>query len=122
MSKKILLADDDGALRALIVAALGNGERWRLLEARNGLEALALARMERPDLVLMDMSMPYLNGMEVSRQLKADPETKGLAIILITGFPQERDRESAQQIGVEYFPKPFSPAALLKKVEEVLGR
>lgn len=122
MVKKILLADDEEPVRALVAATLKNDNRYQLLEARNGMEALELARRERPDLVLLDVVMPHIDGFEVCRQLKADPATRHITVIMLTALAQEADKERGQQVGADgYFTKPFSPLALLNKVDEVLG-
>jgi CheY-like chemotaxis protein len=120
--KKILLADDEEPLRALVAATLRDDTRYHLLEARDGLETLEVARREKPDLILLDILMPKLNGFEVCRQLKDDPETRGITIVMLTALAAEADKERGQEVGADdYFHKPFSPTALLEKVEEVLG-
>lgn len=121
MFKRVLLADDDEAVRALVKATLNDSKRWQIIEARNGLEALGLAKSEKPDLIILDVAMPYLNGFEVCRQLKDNPETRGIIILLITGFPKDEHLERVQQVGANgYLSKPFSVADLLIKVEEAL--
>ena len=120
--KKILLADDEEPSRALMVATFRDGDRYQLLEARTGVEALEMARREKPDLILLDILMPNMDGFEVCCRLKADPDTKTITIILITALAQEAGKRRGQEVGADGFvTKPFSPAALLKKAEEVLG-
>ena len=121
MFKRVLLADDDEAVRALVKATLNDTKRWQIIEARNGLEALGLAKSEKPDLIILDVSMPYLNGFEVCRQLKDNPETRGISILLVTGFPKDEHMERVRQVGANgYLSKPFSVADLLIKVEDAL--
>jgi CheY-like chemotaxis protein len=122
MSKKILLADDEEPVRALVAATLMADGRYLLLEAENGEQALEIARTEKPDLIFLDILMPLMDGLEVCRRLKTDPETRGLTIIMLTALAQEADMERGREAGADgYFTKPFSPTALLQKAEEVLG-
>ncbi|MGI8553505.1 MAG: response regulator, partial [Dehalococcoidia bacterium] len=75
--KKILIADDERSLRLLVGATL-EGDKIQILEARDGAEALAMARSERPDLLLLDVQMPVMTGFEVCEQLKRDPGTRDI--------------------------------------------
>jgi CheY-like chemotaxis protein len=119
---KILLADDEPAVRRLVTATLADESRYRILEASNGVEALAVARAEQPALVLLDVNMPDMDGFEVCRALKSDPATRGIVVVMLTAMAQAVDRERGQAVGADgFFTKPFSPLALLEKVEEVLG-
>lgn len=120
--KKILLVDDEEAVRALVRETVRDDTRYKLLEARDGLEALEIARKEKPDLILLDAVMPAFDGFEVCRQLKSDPATKGAVIIMLSALAQEADRRKAQSVGSDgYFSKPFSPTALIRTVEEALA-
>ncbi|MBI4289392.1 MAG: response regulator [Chloroflexi bacterium] len=121
-ARKILLADDEEPVRALLAATLNGGSGYKVLEARDGIEALEVARVERPDLVLLDVMMPGMDGLEVCRCLKADPETDGIAVIILTAMAQDADRARALEAGANgYLTKPFSPSALLAKLEETLA-
>src|SRR5581483_8553073 len=120
--KKILLADDEPAVRRLVTATLADESRYQILEASDGAEALRLARAERPAMMLLDVNMPEVDGFEVCRALKADPETQGIVVVMLTAMAQVSDRERGVAVGADgFFTKPFSPLALLEKVEEVLG-
>ena len=120
--KKILLAEDEDAVRTLVRETIRDDSRYRLLEARNGKEALEIARREKPDLILLDIIMPIYDGFEVCRQVKSDPVTKETTIIMLTALTQESDREMAKSMGADgYLTKPFSPTSLIQKVEEALG-
>jgi CheY-like chemotaxis protein len=120
--KKILLADDEPAVRRLVTATLADETRYQILEAGDGAEALALARAEQPALLLLDVNMPELDGYEVCKALKADPATRGIVVVMLTAMAQPADRERGLAVGADsFFTKPFSPLALLEKVEEVLG-
>ena len=120
--KKILLVDDEPAVRRLVMATLADESRYQILEAGNGAQALALARAERPALVLLDVNMPEMDGFEVCRALKSDAATRTIVVVMLTAMAQPADRERGLAAGADgFFTKPFSPLALLEKVEEVLG-
>lgn len=119
--KKILLVDDEAPLRALVSATL-EASHYEFLQATNGKEGLEVARREKPELILLDVAMPEIDGFEVCRQLKADPETSGITIIILTALSQEANRRRGREVGADgYIVKPFSPTALLKKAQEILG-
>jgi two-component system phosphate regulon response regulator PhoB len=116
---KLLIADDEPAVRALVHATL-EGDDYLILEAGDGMEALEVSQTERPRLVLLDIMMPRLDGLEVCRRLKRDPHTREIVVVMLTAQAQERDRGMAAGAD-EYFTKPFSPLALLRMVEELRG-
>lgn len=117
--KKVLLAEDDESVRALVAAILNSDGRYQFLEARNGVEALEVARREKPELILLDIRMPEMDGFEVCRHLKMDPTTRDMTIIMLTALAQEEDKVQSRQAGADgYFTKPFSPTALLKRVAD----
>jgi len=119
MTKKILLADDDPRIRRLVAATLGN--HYRLLEAADGEQALEVARRETPDLVLLDVRMPRMDGFEVCRRLKTSQDTSAVRVIMLTGMGSDEDQQMGRQVGADgYFVKPFSPRALLDKLSEML--
>jgi CheY-like chemotaxis protein len=116
---KLLIADDEAPVRRLIRVTL-EGEDFTILEASDGVEALTIARIELPTLLLLDVMMPGMDGVEVCRQLKADPDTKGIVVLLLTALTQKADRERGLAAGADgWFTKPFSPLALLRRVDEV---
>ena len=122
MTKAVLLADDEVMIRTLIAATLGFEDRYQVLVARDGEEALTTAQREKPDLICLDIMMPGRNGYEVCQALKGDPETAQIKVIMLTALAQESDRWKALEAGADdYVTKPFSPRALLEKVEEVLS-
>ena len=88
---KLLIADDEPAVRALVHVTL-EGDDYEILEAADGVEALEKARDQSPRLVLLDIMMPRLDGLEVCRQLKADPDTSDIVVVMLTAQAQERDR------------------------------
>jgi CheY-like chemotaxis protein len=117
--KRLLIADDEDGVRSLVRMTL-EADGFEILEARDGQEALAVAREQGPDLMFLDVMMPGESGIEVCRALKADPRTAGITIVMLTAQAQDRDREDGFAAGADdYFTKPFSPVNLLSKVEEV---
>ena len=127
MAKKILIADDEEPLRLLVRATLEledtSGEGlYEIIEATDGNEALEMVRKERPELVLLDIQMPGLSGLEVCKMLKDDPATSDLTIVMLTAKGQQSDRERGFAAGADdYFAKPFSPLELLQLVDRVMG-
>jgi CheY-like chemotaxis protein len=118
---KLLIADDEPAVRALVHATLED-DGYLILEAGDGLEALEVSRSEHPRLVLLDIMMPRLDGLEVCRRLKRDPDTREIVVVMLTAQAQERDRDRGMAAGADdYFAKPFSPLALLRMVELLRG-
>ena len=118
--KTVLLADDEENLRILARITLDNPE-YRIIEAVDGSTALALARTEQPDLIVLDWMMPGTSGIEVARTLRENLATAHIPIILLTAKGQEADREQGRLVGANaYLVKPFSPLDLLEKVEEIL--
>lgn len=118
---RVLLADDDSGLRRLVSATLGSAD-FELLQAIDGEEALQLARSSSPDLVLLDVNMPRLDGFEVCRALKRDPATADIKVVMLTARGAETDRARAREAGADdYFVKPFSPVQLLNRVYALLA-
>jgi DNA-binding response OmpR family regulator len=121
LKRRVLLADDDPGLRRLIGTTLGT-EDFDLLQADDGEQALQIARQQHPELVLLDVNMPKLDGFEVCRHLKSEPETSGIKVVMLTARSEEVDRARGREAGAdEYFTKPFSPVQLLNKVYALLG-
>ena len=90
-----------------------------MVEAENGEGAIASAQASRPDLILMDIQLPILDGYEATRRLKADPDLKSIPIIVVTSYALSGDEEKARLAGCDdYVAKPFSPRLLLTKIKE----
>lgn len=118
--RKILLVDDDPGILRLLGMTLGS-ELFELLYAADGAEALRLAQLERPDLILLDVNIPGPSGFEVCRALKSNPATSHLRIVMLTADGSARALALGRTVGAdEYFVKPFSPRALLEKAYEIL--
>src|SRR5579862_3182187 len=109
MPKRILLADDDASLRALIRTTLGSD--YHVAEAVDGAQTIALACSTHPDLLLIDADMPLLDGFAVSRTLRANPETREVPIVMLTGSnPAEHSQKRVAAELTGYLRKPFSPS------------
>jgi len=118
----ILLAEDDPDILHMVAYKLRRAG-FEVIETTDGLAALDACRRERPDLVLLDVRMPRLDGIAVCRELRAGPRTGDLPIVMLTARAREQDRELALAAGAtDYVVKPFSPRALVERVEAVLAR
>jgi DNA-binding response OmpR family regulator len=118
----VLAADDDEDLLELVAFRLGRAG-YTVLQARDGEEALELARRELPDLGVFDVMMPKLDGFELTRRLRADEATTRMPIILLTARGQDTDVSEGFDAGADdYLRKPFSPQELSRRVQAMLGR
>ena len=116
----ILVADDEPPILELIRFTLED-DRVRVVEARDGLEALRLAQAVRPELCILDVQMPELDGLAVCRLLRQDPGLAGSRIVMLTAASQEADRVRGLAAGADgYLTKPFSPLALFSLVRSLL--
>lgn len=119
---KVLIADDSMTVRSLVAARL-RADGYEVLEAEDGEEALTVAREQRPDLCVLDKVMPKLDGFEVVRLLREDPDTAAIPIVMLTERRSEDDVLGGLRLGVEeYMPKPFSPHELSARVRRALAR
>ena len=118
----VLVADDDSDVLALVVRRLERSG-YRVIAAEDGAEALRLAQANVPDLAVLDIMMPKLNGYEVTQRLRDDPATERMPVILLTARVQEADVNRGFAAGADdYIKKPFSPQELSSRVQAVLGR
>lgn len=119
---KILLVEDNEMNRDMLSRRLER-RGYQVLIALDGEKGVAMAQSEAPDLVLMDMSLPVLDGWEATRRLKAEPETRAIPIIALTAHAMVGDREKAIEAGCDdYDIKPVDFARLLEKIEAILGK
>jgi CheY-like chemotaxis protein len=119
----ILIVDDEPAVRAMVHMSLRLKDHFRILEVGNATDALAKAAAEHPDLILLDVALPDHDGFWVCRQLKGNPETSEIQVIMLTAMGLPSDREQAMQAGADgYIVKPFSPRALLEELDQRLIR
>jgi two-component system cell cycle response regulator DivK len=120
MTKRILIVEDQEDNRRILrdlLTSVGYG----LIEAVTGPEGVRLAREHRPDLILMDVQLPELDGHEATRQIKAAPELRSIPIVVVTSYALSGDEAKALAAGADaYVTKPFSPRQLLAKVRELL--
>ena len=123
MSKeKILVVDDEQDLVKLIRYHLEK-EGYKVISAYNGEDALFLTRKERPDLIILDLMLPGIDGLEICKKLKADQELAHTAIIMLTAKGEESDITMGLKLGADdYMTKPFSPKELVARVQAVLRR
>lgn len=118
----ILLVEDNATIRhafSILLEETG----YRVAQAASGQEALAVARSDAPDLILMDLGLPDMSGLDVTRQLKADPETSAIAVVALTGRGLDSDREACLAVGcVDYIRKPVDTAKLISAIPTYFGR
>ena len=118
--KKILIVDDTEFNRDLVVQLLE--EDYDMVIAENGEEALAVTETERPDLILMDLGMPVMDGWEATRKLKANDALKHIPVIAVTSHAMVGDEIDARKAGCDdYLPKPIDDELLLKKIKNFIG-
>jgi len=121
MAKKVLVVEDDTDNRRIVAKVL-SVEGYEIVEATDGVEALAQARAERPDLILMDLALPNMDGWEATRRLKQDPATRAIPVVALTAFAMRGDEEQARAAGCDdYVPKPARPAAIREIVKKYTG-
>lgn len=117
----ILICEDDPSLRELIQVVIGDG--YRFAETDDGLDAVRLVHELQPDLVLLDMMLPGLSGLDVLRAMRSEPDLAETPAIVITAFSGESERREAREAGADRFVgKPFDPDGLKATVEELLAR
>ena len=121
MTQRTVLYVEDNEYNRKIVRQLLGRTSYRLLEALDGESGVAVARQELPHLILMDVQLPKMSGLEATRTLKADPRPRDIPIIVITSFALSGDREKAAAAGADsYLAKPYSPRELLALVRQFL--
>jgi two-component system cell cycle response regulator DivK len=121
MRAKTILYVEDNEVNRKIVRDLLKRTSYRLLEAADGETGVAMARRERPDLILMDLQLPRISGIEATRTLRREPATADTPIIAITSFALAGDEEQAKAAGATtYLAKPYSPRALMGLIRSLL--
>ena len=122
MAEKVILSVEDNEANRRIIRDLFTKKGYRVVEAVNGEEAVTVAKQEKPDLILMDVQLPRMDGYEATRQIKADPELEPIPVLAVTSYALGGDREKALAVGcADYVAKPFRPRELVAKVEKLLG-
>ena len=122
MTKKFLIVDDEERLRELVQACLEDLGGWATVTARSGKEALQIAETQAIDAIVLDVSMPDMDGFTVYEKLQANPVTKSIPVILLTAKILPSDRTRFAQMGIAgVIPKPFDPATISQEVAAILG-
>ncbi|MCC6195201.1 MAG: response regulator [Burkholderiales bacterium] len=120
IGQRILVVDDNEDNRQILIDLLTSAG-YAIIEATNGLDAVALATRERPDMVLMDIQLPGIDGHEATRRIRAEPALARMPVIAVTSYALAGDDRKAAEAGCDdYVTKPFSPRALLAKVRTLL--
>ena len=120
MSRRILVVEDDEDSRRIVTKVL-TGEGYDVVEVLTGAAALTAVREGRPDLILMDLALPGMDGWEATRQIKAAPDSADIPIVALTAFAMRGDEERARAAGCDaYVSKPFQPQALRDVVRRLL--
>jgi len=118
MPRKILIVDDEPFMLRLIQHHLENAG-YQMIKARNGREAVEAAAREKPCLIVMDAMMPNMDGLTALRQLKQEPSTRDIPVIMLTANPHKYSQEDAESSGAAIFlTKPFSPTQLLEEIRK----
>jgi CheY-like chemotaxis protein len=120
MAARILVVDDEPSIVRLVKATL-EGRGYNVVDAYDGTEALAQVKLHKPDLILLDIMMPHMDGREVRKRLLADPETKDIPVIhlsVVGAF--EKQREALSEGETDYITKPFAPSELADRVADML--
>ncbi|MBD2681253.1 MULTISPECIES: response regulator [Nostoc] len=122
MNRSILIVDDEEDVQAIAKLGLEMGAGWNVLTACSGREALKVAANFKLDVILLDMMMPDMDGRATLQQLKANPVTQSIPVILLTAKVQDSDRDSFTGLDVAaVFAKPFRPLKLAGQISEALG-
>ena len=122
MNKTILVVEDQEDNRQILRDLLASSG-FLMIEAHDGQQALAMARSQRPDLILMDIQLPVVDGYEATRSIKRDPELKHIPVIAVTSYALSGDEELAREAGCDaYVAKPYSTRHLLAKIGQFLER
>jgi len=119
--RRVLIADDETNIRNILDYTL-HAEGFEVIPARDGEEAFALAQSLRPDVIILDVMMPGVDGIATCRRLKADRRTARIPVIMLTARTTRADRRAGGDAGADaYMTKPFSPARLIAAVQDLLG-
>ena len=120
MAKRILVVEDQEDNRQILRDLLSSAG-FEMVEAEDGQQALVAAAEHRPDLILMDIQLPVLDGYEATRRIKANPDLKAIPVIVVTSYALSGDEGKARDAGCDaYVTKPYSPRQLLAKIREYL--
>ena len=122
MAALVLVVDDDPVIQRLLRVNF-EMEGYDVIVAKDGVDGLEKARAERPDIVVLDIMMPRMSGLDVAKALKSDPDTASMPVLLLSAKAQEADLRAGEDSGAdEYLTKPFDPLQLLQRVEYLLAK
>jgi two-component system, cell cycle response regulator DivK len=120
--QKTVMIVEDNELNMRLFRDLLTAFGYRTVETRDGLQALDLARTEKPDLILMDIQLPHVSGLDVTRWMKADDDTAAIPIIAVTAFAMRGDEERIREGGCQgYLSKPITVSTFMAKIREFIG-
>jgi two-component system, chemotaxis family, chemotaxis protein CheY len=120
--KKILITEDSPTMRSLLVSTIETLEGYEIVEAASGFEALRLLPREKVDLIITDINMPDINGLELISYVKNNPNYRNIPLFIISTESSEKDREKGLALGAdEYLVKPFNPLKLQELIRRYLG-
>jgi DNA-binding response OmpR family regulator len=122
VEKKILVIEDDPAISRLVDYSLRH-EGYTVIPATNGLEGIRKAHREKPDLIILDVMLPGMDGFEICARLRAEPATARLPILMFSAKAQEIDKNTGLKVGADdYLPKPAAPAEIVSRVAKLLAQ
>ena len=122
MAKKILVIEDDPAISRLVDYSLRH-QGFEVIAATNGLEGIRKAHKEAPDLIILDVMLPGMDGFEICHKLRSEEDTAQLPILMFSAKAQEIDKNTGLKVGADdYLPKPATPAEIVKRVEKLLEK
>jgi len=122
MTKRILVVEDQEDLRGMLRDLLTSSS-YEMLEAADGEAGVAKAKSDRPDLIVMDIQLPVLDGYEATRRIKVDPNLGAIPVIAVSSFAMKGDEEKARAAGCDhYITKPYSPMQLLRVIRGYFGQ
>jgi len=122
MDKKVLIIEDDPATSRLVDYSLRH-HGYEVISATNGLEGVRKARTESPDLIILDVMLPGIDGFEICHRLRSDPATAKLLILMFSAKAQEIDKDTGKKVGADdYLTKPAAPADIIARVEKLLAK
>ena len=122
MNEKILVVEDDPSALRLVQYTLEH-EGYQVLTATNGLVGLKKAQSEEPDLIILDVMLPGMDGFEICHRLRGEPQTAGLPILMLSAKAQEADKTTGIKVGADdYLPKPADPAEIILRVGKLLAQ
>lgn len=121
MTRKILVVDDEQAIQIILKASLEFTAGWQVLLASSGPEGMKVAQLEQPEVILLDVMMPGMDGISLFHQLQAEPLTQAIPVIFLTAQAREAERKSLEILGSGVILKPFEPEAIARQIRTLLS-